>query len=83
MDEDNKQITRPYTHTLQEVGGSHVWYHLVLEERISHKGCEYLYSIGVGHLDSFCGGNAGGKYVVVPGRVVRWKSNTNDLYDSV
>lgn len=79
-------MTRRYTHELnKEVQSISGWYRLYKEERVTHRGREYLYLVGDGVVESSCCGTGGCRYAVVPGSVVSWKSGTNEegLFTSV
>ena len=71
-------MTRTCTHELnKEVQSISGWYKLYKEERITYKGKEFLYFVGDGAVESSCCGAGGCHYAVVPGSVVKWKSETN------
>jgi hypothetical protein len=72
-------MTKEYIHDLnKEVRSIAGWYTLYKEERVSHRGRDYLYLVGDGAVETSCCGTAGCHYAVVPGAVVRWKSKTNE-----
>jgi hypothetical protein len=72
-------MARSYTHELnKEVQSICGWYALHKEERLAHRGKEYLYLMGNGVIESSCCGTGGCLYAVVPGAVVEWKSGTNE-----
>ena len=70
---------RTYSHQLgEEVQSISGWYRLHTEGRISFQGKEFLYVVGDGVVDSSCCGVGGCRYAIVPGRIVRWMSETNE-----
>jgi hypothetical protein len=72
-------MTKQYVHELnKEVRSIAGWYELCKEERIGHRGKEFLYLVGNGVVDSSCCGVGGCRYAIVPGSVVSWKSETNE-----
>ena len=72
-------MVRTYSHQLgEEVHSISGWYMLHTEKRISFQGNEYLYVVGDGVVDSSCCGVGGCRYAIVPGRIVRWMSGTNE-----
>ena len=72
-------MVRTYSHQLgEEVHSISGWYRLHTEGRMSFQGKEYLYVVGDGVVDSSCCGVGGCRYAIVPGRIVRWMSGTNE-----
>jgi len=79
-------MPKKYTHELnKEIRTISGWYRLYKEQRIKHKGTEFLYLVGHGVVESSCCGVGGCRYAVVLGSVVSWKSGTNEegLFTSV
>ena len=72
-------MSRTFTHELNnEVYSIAGHYELQKEEKIEHMGKEYLYLVGLGIIDSSCCGDGGCLYAIVPGSIVKWKSETNE-----
>jgi hypothetical protein len=72
-------MTRTYAHELnREIQSISGWYMLEKEERIPHRGREYMYAVGQGAVESSCCGIGGCRYAVVPGEVLSWKSQSDD-----
>ena len=68
-----------YVHELNsEIRSISGWYILEKEERISHRGRDYVYAVGQGVADAACCGLGGFRYALVPGAVLKWKSQTDD-----
>jgi hypothetical protein len=63
-------------HTDVTAIGGH--YRLVKEARFIHRGREILYLVGHAMFETSCCGMGGCAYVIVPGRVVAWKSCSNE-----
>jgi hypothetical protein len=71
--------TRTYAHELnREIRSISGWYMLEKEERITHRGRDYVYAVGQGAVETSCCGIGGCRYALVPGAVLRWKSKTDD-----
>lgn len=72
-------MPKDYIHEVnREVQSISGWYVLQREERLSHKGKQYLYVVGVGVVETSCCGTGGCAYALVPGAVMQWKTRTND-----
>lgn len=72
--------TRDYTHIklneeVQAIGG---YYILEKEVRLSYKGEEVLYVIGMSLVDNSCCAVTGCKYAIVPGYILDWRYRTKD-----
>ena len=72
--------TFKYTHeNLEEaVICPHGYYTPLKEARLEYNNREVLYMVGYAVMESTCCGSTKGKYVIVPGYVVRWQGTTND-----
>jgi len=72
-------MTRKFSHSLnKEIQSISGWYKLFKEERIELYGKEFLYLVGDAVVETSCCGVGGCRYVVVPGSVVNWKSETDE-----
>ena len=68
-------MPKVYVHDLNsEVRSISGYYVLHKEERLVHRGREFLYAVGDGVVESSCCGVGGCRYALVPGEVVNWKS---------
>ncbi|MGV8081285.1 MAG: hypothetical protein AB2L22_14675 [Syntrophales bacterium] len=59
----------------QFISGS---YSLVGEGRMSFKGREILYAIGIALVDRACCGSGGCRFLYVPGYLLRWQYRNSD-----
>jgi hypothetical protein len=67
-----------YTHQLnKEILSISGRYDLEKEEKIEYNGRALLYVVGQYVMDSSCCGYGGGRYVVIPGFILNWKSGIN------
>ena len=72
-------MAKEYVHELnREVQAIAGWYILDKEERLKHRGKEFLYVVGNACVDASCCGSGGCYYAVVPGSILSWKSGTNE-----
>ena len=72
-------MAKEYVHESgREVQAIAGWYILEREEKLNHKGKEFLYLVGDGCVESSCCGSGDCHYVVVPGLIVSWKAKMND-----
>lgn len=72
-------MKRTYVHELnREIRSISGWYMLEKEERITHRGKDYVYAVGLGVAETSCCGRGEWIYAVVPGAVLKWKSQTDD-----
>ncbi len=68
-------MQKVYVHDLKrEVQSISGYYMLHKEERLVHRGREFLYAVGDGVVESSCCGVGGCRYALVPGEVLNWKS---------
>jgi hypothetical protein len=72
-------MSRDYVHDLnKEVRSISGYYSFQREERLAHRGKDYLYLVGVGVVETSCCGVGGCAYALVTGEVVDWKARTNE-----
>ena len=72
--------TLKYTHQKleEDVICPHGYYTPLKEVRLKYNNREVLYMVGHAVLESSCCGSAKGKYVTVPGYIVKWQSTKNE-----